>query len=169
MCSLPSLHSLHFRSSSPLADPPPRPAGRRGDPAQDRGSPAVRPAGVPLGPRTQPIAARLGGTPLPLGEITGYRITLTPLGARLAVRRLGGGATPIRDLALVIGCLGPPGEPPAPRLLLARAILVHWLDREVPEELARRLAVRYLDWQGDEFFVPAREVVAFLAGQGVRP
>jgi hypothetical protein len=116
-----------------------------------------------------------------LEQITGYRVSVTALGARLAVLRLGGPPTPLRDLTLLVPALGRAGTPALPAEVLARAILIHWLDREVPAELARRLALEFLASRlgvlglmvgkddGGSFLVSAAELRGFLAAQGVAP
>jgi hypothetical protein len=115
-----------------------------------------------LGPLAQRLAAAADDREAHL--LVGYRIRPSLFGPRLWVMRLGRPDTLLRDLARSPRkrLRNVPGEE------LARAVLVHHLDREPPIVLVQRFRERFLErLNGPEFAIPVAAVDGFLAAQGV--
>lgn len=122
------------------------------------------PPGVPLelGPPAPLLAvATVEGEAHP---IIGYRVRPSLLGPRLWALRLDAPEVLLRDLAWTPrrSLHNAAGDD------LARAILIHWLDREPPIFLVERFRQRFFGrLSGPEFTLRASDVNSFLVALGV--
>ena len=117
-------------------------------------------------PQPGPLAQRLAAVAeREAYAIIGYRVRPTLFGPLLWALHTWGSGALLRDRVWLHtgGRLRiAPGD------ALARAILIHWLDREPPICLVERFRARFFGrLMGPEFTVWARDLDVFLAAQGV--